>query len=124
MQSEEKISCNLDSINKAKRIFTLMGLKNWCTKKITAYVFKKGEMELLVQEVEDFGLFIEIEQFQSQSDSSKKALNKLIKFVKDMQIPIKQDYYVSIAYMMYLKNFEKKPPKPKAKPEAKEKEAK
>jgi predicted adenylyl cyclase CyaB len=122
IESEEKISCQIDNVAKAKRIFTSMGLKNWCTKKITGYIFKRNVMEMLVQEVEGFGLFIEIEQFRNKTDTYKKAMDKLIKFVNELNIPIKPDYHVNIAYEMYLRSQttpRKTPAKAAARPVAK-----
>jgi len=115
VQSEQKIACPISNANQAKRIFTLMGLKNWCTKKMTGYVFKKGDFEMLVQEIEGFGLFIEIEQFENQKDDTQqKILNRLIRFVNGLEIPIKPDYHVNIAYAMYMhQRYPEKKPAPK-----------
>jgi len=126
VQSETKIECEIDSAPKAKRIFTAMGLKNWCTKKIIGHVYKKGSLEPLIQEVEGVGLFIEIEQFTDpKTGNIKRKVNPLIKLIQDMQIPHKPDYHVNISYLMYLNQQNpqtKKPaakkvaPKPKPKP--------
>ena len=114
-QSETKIVCRLqDNANKARRIFSEMGLNNWCVKKIIGYEFKCGSQLLVLQEVEGLGLFMEIEQFESQRGSPKKIISELIQFVMDLGIPTKSnDFHVNIAYRMYL---ETRKPKPKPKP--------
>ncbi|MDR0461757.1 MAG: hypothetical protein LBG88_00235 [Christensenellaceae bacterium] len=110
--SEQKVACKVDSLASAKRILSLMGLNNWCTKKITGHVFKSGPIELLVQEVDGFGLFIEVEQFESQAnDSQTKIMNRLKKFINELEIPIRPDYHVSISYLMYLESLKPKKPK-------------
>lgn len=101
--SEEKIVCNLDNTAKAAKIFGAIGLKKWVTKKITGYVFLRENNELLVQDVQGLGLFIEIEQFENHRGTPNKILNELEKFVRDLKIPIGDDFHVNIAGRLYEK---------------------
>ena len=120
--SEQKITCQLASLSSARRIFSAMGLKNWCVKKMTGHVFKRGSLEFLVQEVEGYGLFIEVEQLENQSGTYTTIINKLKKLIDELQIPIKPDYHVNIAYRIYQESMKPKKPikkKPVAKKEKK-----
>jgi len=107
-QNEQKIECTIDSVVKARRIFTSMGLKNWITKRITAYVYKRNEVELFIQEVEGIGLFIELEKYkvtkggEDETKAKKKMLSELVKFIDSLKVPIKPDYHVNIAHRMYM----------------------
>ena len=116
VQSEQKISCEIDSAPKVKRMFSAMGLKNWCTKKIVGYVYKKGSIEFLVQEIEGVGLFIEVEQPGEAKDQQRPKVNAMKKLIQDLKIPIKPDFHANIAYIMYLNQQKATVKKPVTKP--------
>ena len=126
--SELKIACDLGNPTKAKRIFSAMGLNNWCVKKGTWHIYKRKELELYVQEVENLGLFIELEQSENQKGSPQKIQQALIQEIESLRIPLGNDFNVNIAHLLYLKRYTKpvkrlKPIKTKLKPASKPKPA-
>jgi predicted adenylyl cyclase CyaB len=108
VKSEQKISATVDDMSSARRVLSSMGLKNWCIKKMTGHIFKKGTQELLVQEVENFGLFIEIEEFDGQKGTQAVKLGVLKKFVNNLGVSIGDDYHCNIAFMIYLQALNEK----------------
>jgi len=102
VKSEVKISTTVDDKNSARRVLSSMGLRNWCIKQMTGHIFKKGTQEILVQEVEGLGLFMEIEEFDGQKGTAAVKLGVLKKFVNALDIPIGDNYHCNIAYMLYL----------------------
>lgn len=106
VMSEMKISCELgDPPQKARRILAAAGLNHWCTKKGMWHIYKQRELELYVQEIEDLGLFIELEQPDPNSKKSAKSIMKsLIKELKALKIPIGDDFNINTAHMIYMKN--------------------
>jgi len=107
---EIKRSCSIGSAEDANTVFTAAGLNNWCRKVITGHVFKKGHspIELLVQEVEGLGFFLEVEEFEHLRGSSEQRISDLIAFVKELGLPLGDDMYVKINYRLFLKSMKGK----------------
>jgi len=102
--SETKKTCDISSSVAANEIFALAGFTEWCTKSVNGYVFKKGNNELLIQEVDDLGLFLEIEEFPSQRDQPEsKKMKELIEFAKSLGLPLGHNFNEKISYLLFKK---------------------
>ena len=74
---EEKICIKIDNIEKAREIFRLAGLNEWCHIVDRNYAYKNNAFEIDLQVVEGLGVFIEFEE-----DESMKGLDKFEKIEK------------------------------------------
>ena len=68
---EIKTKLKIDDIDKAKQMFSSLGLTCWCDYVNQNYEYKKGEISIIVQYVEDLGVFVEIEEDNSIKDKSE-----------------------------------------------------
>ena len=105
--SEQKISTDISDIGVANTILQLSGMTNWCTKNANGYGFSRGKQYIFIQEVEDIGLFMEVEQFDYQKGSSDDILDELVEFVNDLEIPVGSNWHESISYRLHLKKNKK-----------------
>jgi len=101
--SEKKIATDIADVGVANSILQTAGLTNWCTKNANGYGFIRGKQYILVQEVEDLGLFMEVEQFDYQKGDEDEILDELVEFVNELEIPISSNFHESIAYRLHLK---------------------
>lgn len=100
---EEKVKLNVDSLENALKIFNFSKINNWIKLKNTTYVYKKGEIKLLVQQVEDLGLFIELEEFGSISNlRDKEKVEYMISFLKTFNLQFGEDFSCKKVYMKFL----------------------
>jgi len=105
--SERKISTELPDTRVANEIFQQAGMTNWCVKNVTAYDYRRKDLQVLVQEVEGLGLFLEMEQPESITGTADEVLDKLVEILNNIEIPVGPDYHVSIAYLLHLKKNKK-----------------
>jgi adenylate cyclase class IV len=105
---EEKKTCEIQDTKSAKAVFLAAGLDNWCTKSITGHIFKKDTKELLIQEVEGLGFFIEVEEFEDQKGSNEHRIDELIEWTKNLGLPLGEDMHVKINYRLFLKRLKKR----------------
>jgi|GEM_PF-5265912 len=103
--SEKKVVCDLPDGQMPNEIFQMSGLINWVTKPTKGYTFYKGEQKIFVQDVENLGLFIEIEQFPNQKGTEDEILDELVDFLNGLDIPVGENYHESIAYRIFLEKF-------------------
>ncbi len=99
--NEVKLKVVIDNTEKAKEIFENLGLKCWCDYVVENNVFKKGEIELNVQNVNELGSFIEIEEFDSiKGFSNNKKFDILKNIVSSLALKIGNDYSCKKPFMM------------------------
>lgn len=105
--NEEKVRVKLDNLENALKIFNLSKINKWCELKNTTYVYKKGEIELLVQNVDDLGVFIEFEEFDSIKNlSDTEKIEYMTSYLKTFNLKFGEDYSCKKVYMKFLKKFE------------------
>ena len=100
--SEEKINVEIDDISNAEKLFNILGYKRLVEVKYDAIVYKKDNVELCFQDVENMGLLLEYENpndFEGISqnkiyDIKQKMLNELKKYNLD----ITNDFDIKKAY--------------------------
>ena len=97
---EIKTKLKIDDIDKAKQMFSSLGLTCWCDYVNQNYEYKKGEISIIVQYVEDLGVFIEIEEFNSIKDKSDKEKFGILKdIVNALKLPLGLDFSCKKPYM-------------------------
>jgi len=91
--SEEKIISKIDSFESVKNILNNANFNNYANILTKIYVFKKDDIEFVLQNVESLGLFIEIEEFKAiKNFSTEEKLDKLITFLKKLNLNIGDNY--------------------------------
>jgi len=98
---ETKIRSQVLDVESVIKAFNLAGFKNWCIKKALLCVFVKDNREIIVQDVENFGLYIEIEQSECSEHKQKSTIKQLIKFAKSLNLPLGDDYFVRIPFEIF-----------------------
>lgn len=97
---EIKTKLKIDDIDKAKQMFSSLGLTCWCDYVNQNYEYKKGEISIVVQYVEDLGVFVEIEEFNSIKDKSDKEKFGILKdIVNALKLPLGSDFSCKKPYM-------------------------
>lgn len=77
--SEEKVQTSLNSTEKHYEIFKKAGFNPYATILSSNVVFKKEEVELVIQDVEGVGIFIEFEEYESISHLPPKEKIEVLK---------------------------------------------
>lgn len=97
---EIKTKLKIDDIDKAKQMFSSLGLTCWCDYINHNYEYKKGEISIIVQYVDSLGVFIEIEEFNSIKDKSDKEKFVILKdIVNSLNLPLGSDFSCKKPYM-------------------------
>ena len=97
---EIKTKLKIDDIDKAKQMFSSLGLTCWCDYVNQNYEYKKGEISIIVQYVEDLGVFVEIEEFNSIKDKSDKEKFGILKdIVNALKLPLGSNFSCKKPYM-------------------------
>lgn len=92
---------DIDNIQKAKAIFSSMGLNCWCEYINHNNEFKKGEIVLNIQFVKELGMFIEVEEFESiKNKTNKEKLSILIEIINSLGFEIGNDYSCKKPFMI------------------------
>ena len=98
--NEIKTKLKIDDIEKAKLIFNNMGLCCWCDYVNQNNEYKKGEITLNLQYVENLGVFVEIEEFESIKDKTDTEKFSILKdIIKSFNLPMGNDYSCKKPFM-------------------------
>lgn len=98
--NEVKTKLEIDDPEKAKAIFAGMGLCCWCDYKNCNNEFKKGEIIVNLQHVDELGNFIEIEEFESiKNKTADEKFSILCEIIKSLGFPIGADFSCKKPYM-------------------------
>lgn len=103
--NEIKTKLKIDDEEKAKTIFTNVGMTCWCDYINENIVYKKDDIALTLQKVENLGVFLEIEEYPSIKD--KKEDDKftiLSNLAKSLNINLGEDYSVKKPYLFLKKH--------------------
>ena len=77
--AEEKVQTYIDNAEKHAEIFQKAGFVPYATIKSSNLVYKKGDIEFVVQDVDGVGLFIEFEEYESISHLSPEEKIETLK---------------------------------------------
>lgn len=85
--SEEKVKTYIDNFEKTINILSSANFKPWAILNSINYVYKKDNNELVLQQVEDLGTFIEIEEFECMKNmSSEQKIINLENFANNLNL--------------------------------------
>ena len=102
---EEKTVTKIDNLEYAISIFEQANLNNWCKMKTKQYVFKKGEIEFVVQDVEGLGVFIEYEEDETMRDLDvNQKIDLMTTRLKNLNLKIGNDFSCKKVFMKLHKN--------------------
>ncbi len=91
--SEQKYVCKIESEESAYNILSSMGLNSYLTVNQKLWIFKNNKTHLSLQEVENLGLFIEIEQQNGMENlSSEEKVQKLIEIANSLNLKLGNSY--------------------------------
>ena len=106
--SEQKISLDIQDIEKARKIFEHLGFNKLVNVKYHVIVYKKDEIEFAFQIVDNLGTLIE---YENESDFAGKTLDeinsvkqKMYKEIKNTGIKISDEIDVKKAYELIKRN--------------------
>ncbi len=100
--SEEKIATEIEDVDKTILLLNLAGLNMWEEVKNKTIIYKKDNIEFALQDVENLGVFIEMEE----SDEMKSLINeekfaRLKRIVKNFGLKLGKDYSCKKVYMKF-----------------------
>ena len=100
--SEEKLCTKVDNFEVALKIFNTAKFNNWCSLIQNVVVYKNGETEMCVQNVEGLGVFIEYEEEPNMAHlTEEEKLNNMIKYLKGLNLNIGNDFSCKKVLMKY-----------------------
>jgi len=97
---EHKTLTYLEDSENAISVLHLAGLKEWCKVLQENFVYTNGKIEIVVQKVKDLGLFIEIEEYAGLQGTSAEKFDKLVKIIKELNIPVTDNFSCKKVYML------------------------
>ena len=102
--AEEKVKCNIDSIENAVKIFGLAGLNNWLKLKQHLLVFKNDKFGFAIQIVDGLGTFIEYEETEEIKHlSEQEKIDSMLNDLRSLGINFGSDYSCKKPYMKFKK---------------------
>lgn len=98
---ENKLRLQVEDCGRLNMILAQTGFESWCKVYNCSKWYKRGELEIIVQEVENLGTFIEIEEFESISHlSDEEKFNALIKVLDELNIKTTDEYSIKKPFML------------------------
>lgn len=102
--SEEKIQTEIDDIEKTILLLNLAGLNLWEEVKDKTITYKKDNIELCLQNIEDLGVFIELEELsEMKSLTPDEKFARLKRIVKSFGLKLGKDFSCKKVYMKFKK---------------------
>lgn len=99
--NEIKTKLKIDDEEKAKNIFTNIGMTCWCDYINENIVYKKGEIALTIQNIKNLGVFLEIEEYPSiENLSNKDKFEVLSNLVNSLGLNLNDDYSAKKPYLL------------------------
>ena len=108
--SEIKYCVDINDTNSARELFEQIGFEKLVDVKYDMTIYKKDNMELCLQDVENLGLLLEYENENDFSNSSPKEIikekKKMLKELSTVGLNISKDYDIKKAYELVKKELE------------------
>lgn len=108
--SEEKINVEINDIEKAYKLFSVLNFKTLVEVKYDAIVYKKDDVELCFQNVENLGLLLEYENPNDFDGISNEEIHKekikMLEKIKKFNLNISEDFDIKKAYELIKKKCE------------------
>lgn len=100
--AEEKIKSNISDLNSSIKLFNEAGLTNYTTLTQNMTVLSKDNLEFVLQEIEDLGVFIEYEEDNTISTlSEQQKINTMLNNLKSVNLKIGNDYSCKKVYLKF-----------------------
>lgn len=100
--SEVKTSSRISDIKSTLQIYKNAGLTMWCGLENTSYVYKKNNVEFVIQEVKDVGIFIELEEYEDIKDcSDREKFEILVKNLQSTNLDLGNDFSCKKVFMKF-----------------------
>ena len=98
---ESKLRLQVEDCAKLNMLLKQTGFESWCTVVNCSKWFKRGEIEIIVQEVENLGTFIEIEEYESIAHlKDEEKFAALIKLLDELNIKTTDEYSIKKPFML------------------------
>ena len=105
--SETKKRFKIADNKTAKEVFLDAGLNNWCDLVQDIYCYKNEEMEIMVQYVDDLGVFIEYEEDTSVEHlETEQKLEAMVEKLKSIGLRMGTDFSVKKAYEKFVNDLQ------------------
>lgn len=102
---EERVIKEVEDEVHSRKVMTNIGYTNWVTLKQKNIYYKKGEITIILSDVEGLGNFIEVEEYPSISNLVEtEKIDILKKYIKSFNFKIGNDFSCKKVYMLYQKN--------------------
>lgn len=100
--SEEKIATEIEDVDKTILLLNLAGLNMWEEVKNKTIIYKKDNIEFALQDVENLGVFIEMEESdEMKSLTNEEKFARLKRIVKNFGLKLGKDYSCKKVYMKF-----------------------
>lgn len=98
--AEDKIKTNISNLNSTVKLFSEAGLTNYTTLTQNMTVYSNGEMEFVIQEIDNLGVFIEYEEDNTMKGlTEQEKINTMLNNLKSLRLEIGNDYSCKKVYL-------------------------
>ncbi len=98
--AEDKIKTNISNLNSTVKLFSEAGLTNYTTLTQNMTVYSNGEMEFVIQEIDNLGVFIEYEEDNTMKGlTEQEKINTMLNDLKSLRLEIGNDYSCKKVYL-------------------------
>ena len=97
----KKRSFRIDNIEKTEELFKCLGYDRFLRMKDKNYKYENKEYIAFIQEVENLGIFLEIESKNKQD--SETRIKKMIELIKSLKLKIESKFDIRKAELLYKK---------------------
>lgn len=101
---EEKVKTRIEDVKNAHDIFNISNFNNWCNIATENHCYIKGNISILIQKVQNLGVFLEVEEYAGQTGNAQEKFEELVRIVKQFGLNLGSDYSSKKVYLLYNKN--------------------
>lgn len=102
--SEQKVVSKVNDLHNTLEILKLAGLNCWIELKQTMWVFKRGNVEFILQEVKNLGNYVEYEETSEMKNlTGQQKIEIMLNTLKGLGLNLGNDYSVKKVYLKFLK---------------------
>ena len=103
--SEDKLGTSIGNTTTVSKILERAGLNCWCELVNHSTVYRVGEFDLAIQDIDGLGLFLEIEETKSMEHwTSEEKFEYMKNFVLGLHLKVGKDFSCKKVYMKFLKD--------------------
>lgn len=99
---ETKVRVNVENVENLNKVLTLSGFTPWCRMVTNMTYLKRGNVTIIVQEVEGLGTYLELEEYEDiKLLTSEEKFNHLVELVKSFNIDTYDNYSEKKVYSLF-----------------------